>query len=80
MTKQEALEKVQALVQQVSEKPVELSFEQDLRRDKLLDSLGSFVFFMELEKATGLSIPEVESLLEGGWYSVDKICTELANL
>ena len=54
-----------------------VSPDQDLRDDDLLDSLDILVFFMELEKETGVAVPETETLVEEGWYKVDKLCAEL---
>lgn len=78
MTEREALKVITQLVHKVSGKNVEVLPEHDLRDDNLLDSLDTLVFFMELEKETGLSVPETETLVERGWYKVSKLCMELA--
>lgn len=64
------------LVHKVSGREVTVSLGQDLR-DDLLDSLDILVFFMELEKETGIAVPETETLVEDGWYKVDRLCAEI---
>lgn len=78
MTEHEALKIITRLVHKVSGKDVDVSADHDLRDDNLLDSLDILVFFMELEKETGLAVPETERLVEEGWYKVGKLCAELA--
>lgn len=80
MTEQEALKIVSELIHKVSGKTVEIRPEQDLRADNLLDSLDILVFFMELEKETGMSIPETATLVQEEWYSIRKLCQELASM
>lgn len=77
MTNEEALKIIESLVSRVTNKDVTLSLTQDLRHDQILDSLDTLVFFMELEQETGVSVPEIDSLVEDGWYSVEKLCSEL---
>ena len=78
MSEQEALRVITRLIHKVSGKNVDVSADHDLRDDNLLDSLDILVFFMELEKETGLAVPETETLVEEGWYNVGKLCAELA--
>lgn len=80
MTEQEALEVIRQLVQKVSGRQMKVLPEHDLRDDNILDSLDTLVFFMELEKETGLAVPDTESLVEQGWYSVGALCAKLAAL
>ena len=79
MTEQEALKAITRLIHKVSGKNVEVSTDHDLRDGNLFDSLDMLVFFMELERETGLAVPETEKLVEEGWYKVKKLCEELAN-
>ena len=76
MAEQEALEIIAQLVHKVSGREVTVSLGQDLR-DDLLDSLDILVFFMELEKETGIAVPETETLVEDVWYKVDRLCAEI---
>lgn len=77
MKESEALERIVRLIHEVSGKKVEVSLAHDLREDDLLDSLDTMIFFMELEKQTGVSVPETENIVEDGWYKVSKLCAEL---
>ena len=73
MTEQEALATLERLVSSVTNKPASLALGMDLRRDNVLDSVDSLIFFMELENATGVSVPETVDLVTEGYYQVSKL-------
>lgn len=73
----ESLQIITHLVHKVSGKDIEISINQDLRKDEILDSLDLLVFFMELEKETGIVVPDTPVLVKDGWYKVSKICFEI---
>lgn len=77
MNEKEALEIIRGLVHRVSGKDIEIVPHYDLRRDEILDSLDILIFFMELEKQTGVSIPDTSILIKDGWYQISKICKEI---
>lgn len=80
MTEQEALGLLKDIASAVANKNIEIFPGQDFRADNLLDSLDTIVFFMELEKRTGLAVPEIESMVENDWYNVDTLCRKIAQL
>jgi len=77
MTEFEALSKLKDIICKVSGKNIQIDINQDLRNDNILDSLDILLFFMELEKESGISIPETEELIQNGWYNIRKLCDEL---
>lgn len=80
MTEHEALGIITDIIYKVSGKNVHIELDQDLRNEGLLDSLDILLFFMELEKKTGISIPETEELIQGGWYNTRKLCKEIGKI
>ena len=48
MTEQEALATLERLVSSVTNKPASLALGMDLRRDNVLDSVDSLIFFMTI--------------------------------
>ncbi len=80
MTELGALEIITRLVHKVSGKKTKIVLEQDLRKDEILDSLDMLIFLMELEKETGLAVPETPILVKEGWYKVSKLCREIVNI
>ena len=74
MTEQDARKILEEILCAVSKKKVSLDNVQDLRNDKVLDSLDALIFFMELEQKTGVVVPESASLVADGWFTVDKLC------
>ena len=80
MTELEALEHITRVIHEISKRNMEITMESNIYDDELLDSLDTMLFFMELEKQFGLSIPESEDLMGDGWYNINKLCTELATI
>lgn len=73
MTPKDALQILQDLARKVTGKDVTLTLETDLKKDGILDSVDALVFFMELDTAAGLSVPETADLVAEGYYSVAKL-------
>lgn len=78
MTRDEALKALEELVRTVTgRKDVALTPTSDLKADGILDSADLLVFFMELDSALGLGVPEDADLQMDGWYSVARLLAEL---
>lgn len=78
MTEKNALQIITRLVNKVSGKDIEILIDQDLRKDEILDSLDILVFFMELEKETGIVVPDTSILVKEGWYKVSNLCYKIS--
>ncbi len=57
----------------VCNKSVEIDESTDLKKDNILDSLDSMMFFMAFEEKFGITIPEDVNLEEQGYFSVEKL-------
>lgn len=73
MTTQEALKALETLTHKVTNKNVVLSLETDLKKDGILDSVDTLVFFLDLDVELGVSVPETADLAAEGYYSVAKL-------
>lgn len=67
------IKQLEEILKSVCNKEVHITAETDLLEDKILDSLDSMVFFMQLEEKLGVSVPEDIDLKEKGYYKVTKI-------
>lgn len=77
MNEKEALILLNELVNYAAKKPIILNKDNDLRRDKILDSLSMLIFFMELENRTGIVMPDTDVLVSEGWYNVEYLCAQI---
>ncbi len=57
----------------VRNKSIEIDENTDLKKDNILDSLDSMMFFMAFEEKFGVAIPEDVNLEEQGYFSVKKL-------
>lgn len=73
MTEQQIFESIKASVEQVRNHPVDISMDTELQKEKILDSLDSMVFIMDLESRTGVKIPEETDLAAEGLFNVRKL-------
>lgn len=75
-----ALEAIRKAIECVKNKQVDVEINTDIVADKILDSLDTLLFFMELERSTGLHIPENVNLAEAGYYKVANLIRSLGEL
>jgi acyl carrier protein len=73
MTQSEALALIQRALDETLQEHKQIRADTDLLEGEFLDSLESMVFLLELEKASGLKIPQEEDLVELGYYNVPKL-------
>ena len=76
MTQAEALQFVHQALEKALEKPVPVTLETDLFADRILDSLDTMIFFLNLSEKSGVDFPE-EELSEGGFNKVSRIVEHL---
>lgn len=69
------IKQLEEILQYVCNKKVSITEDTDLLEDKILDSLDSMVFFMQLEEKLGISVSEDVDLKEEGYYKVKKLLT-----
>lgn len=78
MTQQQALDAIaEALRKALNIHQVEFSLETDLIEAKILDSLDSMVFLLELAQLTGTRFPEDKDLVEAGLFKADRLVSYL---
>lgn len=65
--------KLEEILKQVCNKPVSITEQTDLYEDKILDSLDSMVFFMQIEEKLGITVPDDADLKAEGYYKVQKL-------
>ncbi|MBR3674468.1 MAG: hypothetical protein IKN65_09415 [Clostridia bacterium] len=80
MNKLDALEIVNRSASKVLKKNINLSFESNIKNENIFDSFDIMLFFIELEDATGLVVPDNDELFKNDWYSVEKICREIVKV
>ena len=73
MTEQEAISKLQKIIQDTASKEIKLSLTDDLRDITDLDSLDLVMFFIEFESQSGLKLPEADQLGKEGWHKVSRL-------
>lgn len=76
MNETEAINLIERALQKALDKKVSVTKETDLFKEKILDSLDTMVFFLELEEVSGKKFPE-ENLAEGGFSKVSRIVEHL---
>ena len=75
MTHAEALRFVHQALEKALEKPVTVTPETDLFAEKVLDSLDTMIFFLNLSEISGVEFPE--DLVGGGFSKVSRIIEHL---
>jgi acyl carrier protein len=76
MTPDEALASIHAALEKTLDKAVVITPETDLFADKVLDSLDTMLFFLNLGELTGAQFPE-KDIVESG---LGKVSTLVAHL
>jgi acyl carrier protein len=76
MTTADALRLVHQSLEKALERPVTVTPETDLFAEKILDSLDTMIFFLNLSEISGVDFPEKE-LSEGEFNKVSKIVEHL---
>lgn len=69
------IKQLEEILKSVCNKEVHITAETDLLEDKILDSLDSMVFFMQLEEKLGISVSDDIDLKAEGYYKVKKLLT-----
>jgi acyl carrier protein len=77
MTQAEALQFVHQALEKALERPVTVTPETDLFADKILDSLDTMIFFLNLSEISGVDFPE--DLVGGGFSKVSRIVEHLTS-
>jgi acyl carrier protein len=72
MTESEAINLIERALQKALDKKISVNSGTDLFKEKILDSLDTMVFFLELEEVSGKKFPE-ENLAEAGFSKVGRI-------
>lgn len=78
-TEEEALALLNNIASGILEKDIQISIDADLRKDGILDSMQMLILFMEIENATGWSIPDTDILIQENWYNVRNLCRNILN-
>lgn len=77
MTEQQAFEAIKTSLEQVRNQTVDINMDTELQQEKILDSLDSMVFIMDLESRTGVKFSEDLNLAEEGLFNVRTLATFL---
>ncbi len=78
MTEAEAVNLIERALEKALDKKISVTKETDLFKEKILDSLDTMVFFLELEEVSGKKFPE-ENLAEAGFSKVSRIVEHLVS-
>lgn len=67
------IREIEKILKQVCNREITISEQTDLYEEKILDSLDSMVFFMQLEEKFDIHIPEDADLKAENFYKVSKL-------
>ncbi|MEO7300889.1 MAG: hypothetical protein ABI042_20170 [Verrucomicrobiota bacterium] len=76
MSETEAIKLIEQALHKALDKKILVTRETDLFKEKILDSLDTMVFFLELEETSGKKFPD-DNLAEAGFSKVNRIVQHL---
>lgn len=79
MTEQEAFDGIKASLCQVCNRNVDITMDTELQQEKILDSLDSMIFILDVESRLNVKIPEDINLVGEGLFNVRKLTAFLCD-
>ncbi len=73
------IKEIEKILKDVCNREIAITEQTDLYEEKILDSLDSMVFFMQLEEKFKIHIPEDADLKAENFYKVAKLISIIEN-